>query len=95
LTFDGKNNYVIGENKLRFCKRMSELTHKYNLLDAAARRELNDFLDFLLSKARRHDNGGQKSYKQNILKVSVWSEEDIKVLHEHTRLFDQWKPAEW
>ena len=95
MTFEGKNNYVVNENKLNLCKLMNELTQKYNLLDASARKELNDFLDFLLSKASRHDNGGQKSYKQNILKVSVWTEEDTKAFHENARLFEQWKPEEW
>ncbi len=74
---------------------MNELTQKYNLLDMASRKELNDFLDFLLSKAIPRDKNRQKSYKQNILKVSVWTEEDIKAVHENVRLFEQWKPEEW
>ncbi len=74
---------------------MNELTQKYNLLDAAGRKKLNDFLDFLLSKAGPRDKNGQKLYKQNILKVSVWNNEDIKSVYENARFFEQWKPEEW
>jgi hypothetical protein len=55
---------------------MNELIRKYNLLDDAARQELNNFLESLLAKMQRQNNDKQKSYKERIKKVSVWTNED-------------------
>ncbi len=74
---------------------MEELLHKFNLLDSASKKELGDYLDFLLSRTSRPGNGNMKSYKRKILTVSTWTDEDIKAFHDVAQLFSQWKPANW
>lgn len=36
-----------------------------------------------------------KAWKENIQRVSVWSDEDVKVFDENKNLFKQWKTEEW
>ena len=72
---------------------MNDLEIKYNRLNITAKRELDDFIDFLLSK--ENTNNSMKNYKNNILNVSVWSDTDLKVFKETHNLFNQWKVQEW
>ena len=75
---------------------MSELVLKYNLLDTTGQQEVQDFIDFLLSKQRRKVNPNfMESYKKQILEVSVWSEEDIAVFDENRKRLNQWTIQEW
>jgi len=50
---------------------------KYNLLDSYRRKEVLDFIDFLLNKNIEQVKQEKTSYKKKILKVSVWSDSDI------------------
>lgn len=59
---------------------MDELLMKFGLLDAVKRQEILDFLDFLLNKQKKERALNFKSYKEQILQVSTWSEEDIAVI---------------
>lgn len=59
---------------------MDELLMKFGLLDAVKRQEILDFLDFLLNKQKKGRARNFKSYKEQILQVSTWSEEDIAVI---------------
>ena len=53
---------------------MKEFIVKYNLLDSFSKKEINDFLNFLLSKKKRKpSNGVKNSYKKKILSVSTWN----------------------
>ncbi len=57
---------------------MNELILKYNLLDAFGKQEALDFLEFLVQKRQKTAADVTLSdYKQQIMQVSVWSEEDI------------------
>ncbi len=59
---------------------MDELLMKFGLLDSLKRQEILDFIDFLLNKQEKGRILNFKSYKEQILQVSTWSEEDIKVI---------------
>jgi len=74
---------------------MSEIVVKYNKLDKIARQELNDFMDFLLSKQKNTKPTLMSTYKNKILSVSVWSDSDLKVFDENQKLFNNWKVQEW
>jgi hypothetical protein len=58
---------------------MNELLLKYNRLDAFSKQELMDFLEFLIQKKANVAKAEQKmTYKEKILHVSTWSDEDIE-----------------
>ena len=74
---------------------MSELVVKYNRLNKTARQEVNDFMDFLLSKQKSGKSIFLTSYKNKILNVSNWTDSDIKIFDENQKLFNQWRVQEW
>ena len=76
-------------------KKMSEIVVKYNKLDKTARQELNDFMDFLLSKQKITNPTLLSTYKNKILNVSVWTDSDLKVFDENQKLFNNWNVQEW
>jgi hypothetical protein len=53
---------------------MTDVQLKYEKLDPLAKKEVNDFIDFLLSK--RSAKKSNEQYQENLLKVSIWSEDD-------------------
>jgi hypothetical protein len=53
---------------------MTDVQLKYEKLDPLAKKEVDDFIDFLLSK--RSEKPNEQSYQENLLKVSTWSEDD-------------------
>ena len=74
---------------------MDELIMKFGLLDAVKRQEILDFLDFLLNKQKKERALHFKSYKEQILQVSIWSEEDIAVIETNSKRLSQWQVPEW
>ena len=68
---------------------------KFGLLDPVKRQEILDFLDFLLNKQKKERVGTFKSYKEQILQVSTWSEEDIAVIETNSKRLSQWQVPEW
>ncbi len=74
---------------------MDELIVKFGMLNAAKRQEILDFLDFLLSKQEKEDTEDFSSYKAKILKVSNWSEEDIKLMQANRKKMNAWQVPEW
>ena len=74
---------------------MSEIVVKYNRLNKTARQELNDFMDFLLSKQKTDKPIFLTTYKNKILNVSIWSDSDLKIFDENKNLFNQWRVQEW
>ena len=61
---------------------MGELISKFELLDPAGKQQLLDYLEFLLSKKKEKAKFDVEAYRENLLKVSVWSEEDLAVFDE-------------
>ena len=75
---------------------MTDLTLKYNLLDTNSRKEVLNFLDFLLTKKGSKTQGKNKSdYKKKLLAVSVWSDIDIDAMNKNQQKFNQWKAQNW
>lgn len=74
---------------------MHELLTKYNALSPQGKQEVNDFLDFMLSKYQDKKPFDIKAWKEKIKEVSVWTEEDVKVFEENSKIFNQWKTEEW
>ncbi len=60
---------------------MVDIVLKYNMLDENARKQLNDFIDFLLSKNKKKKPDFSEYYNR-IQTVSQWSEEDVEYLRE-------------
>ena len=74
---------------------MSELIMKYNLLDKLGQQEVNHFIEFLLSKKSDEKKRTLTDYKKQILQVSTWSDDDIKVFEENKKQLNEWKISEW
>ena len=74
---------------------MSDIVIKYNKLNKIARQEVNDFLDFLISRQKTIKTNSFSNYKNKILNVSVWSGDDCKIFAENQKQFNQWNIQEW
>jgi hypothetical protein len=70
---------------------MTDLALKYNLLDSSAKKEVLDFMDFLLTKETKSKKLVKPDYKKKILKVSVWSDSDIDIMIQNQQKLNQWK----
>lgn len=56
---------------------MSDFGIKYNSLNKQNKKEVNDFVDFLLSRQENNKDNSLSAYKNKILQVSQWSDSDI------------------
>jgi hypothetical protein len=75
---------------------MADIVLKYSLLNNDARKEVNDFLDFLLQKQKEKKNSSLSSYKKKILGVTTWSDSDIETFQVNQKLFNSsWRPEKW
>jgi len=74
---------------------MSEFMLEYELLDEQAKQEVADFVDFLLEKKGRRKPLDSVSYQQNLLAVSIWSDEDLEPIEDARERFNEWQPAAW
>ena len=74
---------------------MNDIVVKYSRLNKTARQEVNDFMDFLLSKQGPNKTNLQSTYKEKILGVSIWADSDLKIFDENQKLFNQWRVQEW
>lgn len=75
---------------------MGELLSKFELLDADAKQQLLGYLDFLISKKKKENaKFDVEAYWENLLKVGVWSDEDIVPIEEARQLINNWKVKEW
>jgi hypothetical protein len=72
---------------------MLDIVLKYNMLDENARKQLNDFIDFLLSKHKKSEPDFLEYYDR-IQTVSQWSEADVEYLREIENNYN-WKVEEW
>lgn len=74
---------------------MTDLISKYKLLNNSERREVNDFMDFLLQKQKVKSKNSPSNYKKKILRVSTWSDSDLMIFEKNDSLFNKWKVEEW
>ena len=69
---------------------------KYSLLNNNARKQVNDFLDFLLQKQRGKGGNPLSSYKKKILGVTTWSDSDLEAFQMNQKLLNSsWKAEKW
>ena len=76
---------LIKENK------MNTLVLKYNLLDSISKKEVKDFLDFLLSRKKENVKSEMTEYRKNLLQVSTWNKKDISLLSNNDNIFNKWQ----
>jgi len=75
---------------------MTDLLTKYSLLNDNERKEVNDFVDFLLQKHKANTDQSLSSYKDKIRSVSTWSDSDVESFKRNQELFNSsWKPEKW
>ncbi len=74
---------------------MNDILTKYNTLSPDSQQEVNDFLDFMLSKYEEKKVFDMNSWKAKIKDVPTWTRQDIKKMEENGQEFDQWKSEEW
>ncbi len=72
---------------------MTDLVLKYNALNKTAQKQVNDFMDFLLSKQKNYKS--KVNYKSRILSVSTWSDSDLEIFRNNQTLFNSWQIGEW
>ncbi len=72
---------------------MEDVQLKFNLLDVNSKKEVIDFIDFLIGKMKMPEKK-KSDYKKRILAVSRWSDEDIKLVEEN-QSFNQFKQEAW
>ena len=72
----------------------TDLILKYSLLNPSGRKEVLDFMDFLLAKEIKSKRPVKSAYKKRILKVSVWNDSDIDLLIQNQQKLNQWKAQE-
>ena len=74
---------------------MNEIAIKYNQLSKTRRQEVNDFLDFLLTRQKNESKIQLSKYRKKILTVSTWDDKDCKQFEENQKAFKQWNIQEW
>lgn len=74
---------------------MDDLLVKYNTLSPAVKQEVNDFLEFILSKHTEQRMFDMKAWKSKIKNISTWSSSDIEALEESKNQFENWEAEEW
>ena len=74
---------------------MTELISKYKLLNNSEKREVNDFMEFLLQKQKVKSKKAPENYKKKILQVSTWSDSDLMIFEKNNSSFNQWKVEKW
>lgn len=76
---------------------MDSVILKYNQLPAFEKKEVSDFIDFLFNRAKKEPKPDPEisDYKKDLLTVSVWSDDDLKVFEENSKYFKQWQPPTW
>ncbi len=76
---------------------MAELLLKYELLDPLGKQQLLEYLNLLLSTKAIKKQGPKfdvSAYRKNLLKISVWSDEDIALIEEARQHLNNWGPKE-
>ncbi len=64
------------------------IIQKFEILPEHAKREVSDFIDFLIQK-KRHIK--KKIDKKKLLEISCWDDEDIKAIEDAGKEINKWK----
>lgn len=68
---------------------------KYLSLSPDKQKEVDDFVDMILSKEGKPKAFDMKKYRAKIKDISTWTEADIKIFEENRVHFSDWKPEVW
>ncbi len=74
---------------------MEKLILKYQTSASEVQKEITDFADFIISKAKKKTTTSLKAWKKRILSVSIWSSHDLEALKKNTKGLKSWKSLEW
>ena len=74
---------------------MSELQLKYNTLDNMFQQQVMVFIDYLLNVQKNSKTENLSTYKQKLLKVGTWSDEDLKIFDDNRKWLNQWTITEF
>lgn len=74
---------------------MDELVLKFKLLESFRKKELLDFLDFLLKKQESEKAFSFLNYKEKIINASIWEKQDIEELESNIKKMNEWPTPEW
>jgi len=66
------------------------IIQKFEILPEHAKREVSDFIDFLIQKKKPVK---KKIDKTKLLEISYWNDEDIKAIEEAGKVINKWKPT--
>ncbi len=73
---------------------MDNIALKYDLLDNSGKAQVRALIDFLFSKSKASKEP-LSAIRENLLQVSTWSEEDVRVFDETRQMMNNMKPGEW
>ena len=73
------------------------ILNKFELLDNERQKQLLNFLDFLLSqqKSKQVEAFNYDAYRNQILAIGEWSDEDVSVIEGVTKEINNWQVQEW
>jgi hypothetical protein len=77
--------------------QIEQLVNKLHSLSLSERREVGNFVDFLLSKKQQTktvqsaNRLRSDTMKKILLNISVWNEKDIAEIHKATKEINKWK----
>ncbi len=70
---------------------MEDVLKKYNQLeDPFLQKQVLDFIDYLLKVEKDKKSFNAKDFKEAILNVSTWSDEDLMIFDDIYKNFNQW-----
>ena len=67
---------------------LDAVIQKFEILPESAKREVADFIDFLLQKRFSRK---KKTDKKMLLEISQWTEEDIKAIEDAGKEINKWQ----
>jgi hypothetical protein len=74
---------------------VNTIDSKYGLLTESEKKQIDDAIDIMLSKKNFENKVVSSSYSKNLLKVSNWTDEEIKDLEQNMKTFGKWQVGNW
>jgi len=74
---------------------VNTIDSKYGLLTESEKKQIDDAIDIMLSKKNLENKVVSSSYSKNLLKVSNWTDEEIKDLEQNMKTFGKWQVGNW
>lgn len=74
---------------------MSDVIYKFSLLNNQARKKTLLYMDKLLNEQKKQVDSNPNSYREKILGVSVWNDEEINDLTNNQKHFQIWEIPKW